>query len=299
MKLVSAIILAIRPKTLTAALVPVVVAAAVSYRYWNVFNWKVLVLVLIGALSIQIATNFFNDAVDFKKGADTEERLGPVRVTQSGQMSARQVMSLGLIFCLVALVAGIPLVMIGGWPIVVIGVVSLLMAYSYTGGPFPLAYLGLGDLFVILFFGLIAVMGTGYLLTQLTSLEFLVAGLQVGFLSTTLIAINNARDREQDIKVNKRTLAVRFGVNWVKKEIVTLYVLTLLLGLYWVFNNSYFAAVLPLLAVPIIVRLSGALIKTAPGVAYNQFLARSAMIQIVVCSLLSIGLLIDRWVVTL
>lgn len=234
-------LLAFRLKTLTAALVPVMVAAAFASLQGFQVSLLILSCLIISALSIQIATNLFNDAIDFKKGAD-QVRVGPVRVTQSGLIGVRTVYAVALGFCALAFVTGIPLVYQGGWPLVVVGLSSLLLAYGYTGGPFPLAYLGLGDLFVVLYFGLIAVATSFYLLTGEWSVASGLLGLQVGFLSTVLIALNNLRDRPEDEKVNKKTWAVRFGDRFVQWEI------TLFIGLsylfvaawFWVFDNKVF-----------------------------------------------------------
>ena len=218
-------LLAFRFKTLTASLVPVMVATALC-RSLNLFEaWWISVCVLLSALCIQIATNLLNDAIDFKKGADTKNRLGPQRITQSGLLSERQVLTMGVFFLLLACGFGWPLILRGGWPILALGLISCFLAYGYTGGPFPLAYMGLGDLFVILFFGLSAVVGTAYLHSLEVTPSMAIAGLQVGFLSTILIAINNLRDSETDREVCKKTVAVRFGDGFARLEI---FILTLL-----------------------------------------------------------------------
>lgn len=212
---------AFRLKTLTAALVPVMVAAAFATFQGFQISFLLLSCLIISALSIQIATNLFNDAIDFKKGAD-QVRVGPVRVTQSGLIGIQTVYGVALGFCILALATGIPLVFAGGWALVLIGLTSLLLAYGYTGGPFPLAYLGLGDLFVVLYFGVIAVAASFFVLAGEGSLASLLLGMQVGFLSTVLIALNNLRDRPVDEKVNKKTWAVRFGDRFVQWEILLL-----------------------------------------------------------------------------
>ncbi len=214
-------LLAFRLKTLTAALVPVMVAGAFATFQGYQISFFLLGCLVTSALSIQIATNLFNDAIDFKKGAD-QVRVGPVRVTQSGLIGIQTVYGVALGFCLLALASGIPLVIAGGGPLVLIGLTSLLLAYGYTGGPFPLAYLGLGDLFVVLYFGVIAVAASFYILAGEWSLASLLLGLQVGFLSTVLIALNNLRDRPEDEKVNKKTWAVLFGDRFVQWEITML-----------------------------------------------------------------------------
>lgn len=287
--------LAIRLKTLSASLAPVAVATALVAANEQPVLWWVTGLCLLGALFIQIATNLFNDAIDHKKGADTEERIGPVRVTASGQMSSRSVYMWGGVMLLLAALCGIPLVLHGGWPIVVIGIVSMFMAWSYTGGPFPLAYLGLGDIFVILFFGLIAVMGTFYLHTlQMYHPDALVGGLQVGFLSTVLIAINNFRDIDQDRVANKKTLAVRFGARFVRLEILFLVVATFLLNGYWIWKGWWIAAALPLILTSTAYLLVRDIFVEPPSPKYNGFLARSAKLQILYCFQLTLGLALEN-----
>jgi 1,4-dihydroxy-2-naphthoate octaprenyltransferase len=158
-----ALLLTARPKTLAASVVPVLVGTAlVAAEGFHVAAWISLFAVL-SAMMIQIATNFVNDAIDFVKGADGETRLGEARATQSGWFTGRQVMAMALLFFALAMLFGIPLVWQGGAAILTIGLVSLLMGYAYTGGPFPLAYLGLGDLFVVIFFGLVAVGGVFFM----------------------------------------------------------------------------------------------------------------------------------------
>ncbi len=273
-------IMALRPKTLTAAFVPVVVATALVKADGHPVLWWVSIFALLSSAFIQIGTNLVNDAVDFKKGADTEKRIGPQRVTQSGLLTAKQVMVGGMFCFFVALCLGIPLVIQGGWPIVGIGLVSLFLGYAYTGGPFPLAYKGLGDLFVILFFGLIAVMGTYFLHTQVITIGSAVAGLQVGFLATVLIAINNLRDAPQDALVNKKTLAVRFGVGFARAEILFLVFSPFLLGLYWIAQGRLYAALLPLGAIFLARRVVVGVFRNAPSPIYNKFLAMAAGLQL-------------------
>lgn len=273
-------ILALRPKTLTAAFVPILVATALVHASGFNVKWWVSAFALIASFFIQIATNLINDAIDFEKGADTDSRTGPKRVTQAGLISRRQVM-IGAGLCLLtALAFGIPLVMEGGAPILIIGVVSLALAYGYTGGPFPLAYLGLGDLFVILFFGLIAVMGTFYLHTGMVSELSAIAGLQIGFLATVLIAINNLRDSPEDVKVGKKTLAVRFGARFSKVEITLLCYAPFLLGMAYESRGWIWAAYAPLIAVPLVSRLVRGIWTSQPGPIMNRFLAMAAAVHI-------------------
>ncbi len=270
--------LALRPKTLTAALVPVVVATALVKANGYEVQWWISITALLASFFIQIATNLINDAIDFDKGADTATRTGPTRVTQSGLLTRNQVMTGGFVCLAVALALGIPLVLLGGWPIVAIGVVSLFLAYSYTGGPFPLAYLGLGDLFVVLFFGVIAVGGTYFLHTQSYHHHALIAGVQVGCLATVLIAINNLRDSPQDRLVGKKTLAVRFGARFAKFEIIAMIAIPFLLwSMYGPFGASLIFMALPaLIGVPLAI----AVWRTEPGPIMNRYLARAAGLQL-------------------
>lgn len=288
----SAWILAFRPKTLTAAVIPIVVGTALASQHPHGWQPWVSVCALLAALLIQVATNLFNDAIDFKKGADTAERLGPKRVTQSGLIHARRVMVAGIFCLMMAFAFGIPLVLRGGWPIVGIGVISLILAYAYTGGPFPLAYQGLGDLFVFVFFGLIAVSGVVYLQVGEWTLESFVAGAQVGLLSTVLIAINNYRDYEQDRKAGKLTLAARFGGRFAKGEVLLLLAVSYLLGLFWWTKSFEAAAWLPLLSLPIAAEVAQGIVRLPPCAALNRYLARAAGTQLLFGGLLSIGFIL-------
>ena len=285
--------LAFRPKTLTAAVVPILVGTSLVYFSGHEVQWWVSLCALAACLCIQIATNLMNDAIDFQKGADTHERVGPQRVSQSGLIQPRTVMLVAILFLFFAFLFGIPLVIQGGWPIVAIGSVSLFLAYSYTGGPFPLAYLGLGDLFVVLFFGVIAVMGLYYLHTLIWSTDAFVAGLQVGFLATVLIAVNNFRDVKQDVIANKKTLAVRFGPSFVRFEIIALIICAFLLNFYWfIFGQSLLAAGLPFLVFPLALVIFKKVTRLEPSQEMNKVLAQSAALHIGFGAFLSLGLIL-------
>lgn len=286
------ILLAFRPKTLTAALVPVLAATALAKALTGEFNQTYLWLALLASFCIQIGTNLVNDAVDFKKGADNEKRIGPQRITQSGVLTAKQVMFLGSAFFAGAVALGIPLVVAGGWPIVVIGLFSVAMGYSYTAGPFPLAYLGLGDLFVIIFFGFVAVLGMFFLHTGAWSFEAWILGLQIGLHATVLIAINNLRDADGDKLVNKRTLAVRFGRTFSRIEIGILIFVPFVLNIYWFNKNFHLAAWLPFLALPLGLKLAHLIFTTEPGPMYNKFLGMSAGLHLLFGLLMSLGFII-------
>jgi 1,4-dihydroxy-2-naphthoate polyprenyltransferase len=203
-------ILASRLATLTAALAPVLVGTAVAHVSGGVRPGSALAA-LAGAMLIQIATNFANDVFDHEKGADTHERLGPTRAVQAGLLTPRQI-RLGLLVTIaLSLPFGVYLAMVGGFPIVAIGVASILSGVAYTGGPYPLGYHGLGDLFVFVFFGLVAVCGTAFVQVGVVPPLAWVAAIPVGALATAVLVVNNVRDRDTDVVAGKRTLAVRFG----------------------------------------------------------------------------------------
>ena len=204
-------LLAARPKTLPAAIVPVWAGCVLAWKLQGWWNPWLAFCTLAGAVCIQIATNFFNDAIDAAKGADTAQRLGPTRVTASGLISRRAVFTAATIFLVLAFACGVVLYQAVGWPILAIGIPSLYLAYGYTGGPFPLAYRGMGEIFVVAFFGIIAVGGTVLVQTGEWREEAMLLGFQIGLLSAALISINNLRDRAEDATTGKNTMAVRLG----------------------------------------------------------------------------------------
>ena len=275
-------LLAARPKTLPAAIVPVWVGAMPLLVDGDpeTGSWFLFWFTLASCLCIQIATNLFNDAIDHKKGADTEKRLGPKRVTATGMLSQKAVMGGALVFCILAAALGVPLILERGWPIVGIGVISLFFAYGYTGGPFPLAYRGMGELFVILFFGFVAVLGSYFVQSgSLGDLSIWILGLQCGLYSSVLIAINNLRDIEEDRTTGKRTLAVRFGKTFARREIAVFTWLPLVLLVYLIFvGNGGALLYLGLLTnVIIAAMLTINVAKKEPGPVYNLFLALGAV----------------------
>ena len=219
-----AIILAARPKTLPAGFVAVWAGCLIVWKFQQHFpetgirlDWWLAACTVLSCACIQIACNFFNDAIDATKNADTEKRQGPRRITASGDMTPTAVKLWGCAFLLAAAAFGVPLILAQGWPVLLIGIPSLFFAYGYTGGPWPLAYHGLGELFVLLFFGLVAVVGTVFVQigwqADFRDIYFcaIVLGVQCGLLSCLLIEVNNIRDRKEDATTGKRTLAVRWG----------------------------------------------------------------------------------------
>jgi 1,4-dihydroxy-2-naphthoate octaprenyltransferase len=274
----SCFLLACRPKTLSAAVVPVLVGAAVTHFLGYRVDAGIAWCALLSASLIQIGTNLFNDALDFEKGADSHTRLGPQRATHMGWFTPRQVKWAASWCYLLATLAGIPLVLRGGWPIVLVGLASLLSGYLYTGGPQPLAYVGLGDIFVMIFFGLVAVMGTVYLLSGHWLTAALVAGLQVGALATVLIAINNFRDMISDRASGKKTLPARFGPWFARGEIAFMFLLAFGLLFYWPQRHpAYLLLFLPSVSLAIIVVLGAWF--SEPSEKMNRLLHFAALAQ--------------------
>ncbi len=259
-------VLAARPKTLSASVVPVIVGTALAQR----LEWLTFACALLGAVFIQIGTNLVNDALDFRRGADTAERLGPIRVTQAGLLGYDTVLRGAYICFAIAGVCGVPLIIRGGWPIVIIGVASVIAAYAYTGGPFPLAYHGLGEVFVLIFFGIVAVGGSYYVQRLSYDVRVLIAGIAVGLLAVALLAINNLRDIASDRASNKKTLAVRFGERFGRIEITSCVVLPLIL--------IFFITWTPLASFPLVVFLVRT-VWLAKGAHLNRCLAVAGLLQ--------------------
>lgn len=271
-------LLAARLKTLSAAVVPVLLGSALAAHEPTAITWWVFGCALVGAVLIQVATNFINDALDFKKGADTGERLGPVRAAAAGLLSADALMRGAWVCLFGAAACGIPLVVRGGWPMLAIGLTSIAAAYAYTGGPYPLAYHGLGELFVMIFFGLVAVGGTFYAHSLQLTPSALLAGFAAGSLATVLLVINNLRDAPSDRLSNKRTLAVRFGEGFARGEIV-FFTLAPFVAVAWMaWMRSQSGLLLTLLALPLALILLVRSLRSH-GAALNRCLALGGAVQ--------------------
>ncbi|HEX3108630.1 MAG TPA: 1,4-dihydroxy-2-naphthoate polyprenyltransferase [Thermoanaerobaculia bacterium] len=281
-------LLAARPKTLSAAVVPVMLGLALAPRPIHI---GLAACTLFGALLIQVATNFINDALDFKKGADTTERLGPVRVTQAGLISAEAVMRAAYVCFGLAALCGIPLIMRGGWPLLAIGVASILCSYIYTGGPYPLAYNGLGELFVMIFFGFVAVAGTYYVQALTIDRAVILSGYIAGALATVLLVINNLRDVESDRASNKKTMVVRLGEGFARFEIAFFAFTPFIAQLFVAGARNRSWLLLPLGAAFIALELINR-IRRSHGRELNRFLAMAGALQWAFGILFVIGSLI-------
>jgi 1,4-dihydroxy-2-naphthoate octaprenyltransferase len=289
---VQAWLLAIRPKTLPAAVSPVLVGVAMAVANGVFAPWPAIAA-LVGALLIQIGTNLANDYFDYVKGADIAGRKGPTRVAQSGLVPIAHLrFGITVTFALAALV-GLYLVSVGGWPILAIGAASLISALAYTGGPFPLGYHGLGDLFVFLFFGLVAVCGTYYVQTLSLTAAAVVSAVPIGTLTVAILVVNNLRDIETDHQTGKRTLAVMIGPRGTRLEYTILLVVAYAVPvLFWLVGWSKAWVLLPWLTAPLALRLIQTLYQTTEGQPLNRALAGTANLDLAFSLLFAFGLVL-------
>ena len=224
-------ILASRPNTLTAAIAPVILGSSFAFQAES-FNLLIFIIVLITAMLIQVGTNFVNDLFDYINGADNENRLGPDRALQKGLLSKSEIESAIFFVFTLSIILGLYLALIGGWPIIIIGSSSILFGFLYTSGPYPLAYNGLGDIFVFIFFGIISVSGTYYLHTNQFSIESIILGAATGAISTGILVVNNLRDIDNDRECGKNTLAVLLGKKITKAEYLLLMIIAYIIPIY-------------------------------------------------------------------
>ena len=281
--------LAIRPKTLSISVTPVLLGSALAWQTQGVVSLLTFFVILISALCIQIGTNLYNDAADFEKGADTDERLGPQRAAQQGWLTAQQIKFGAFISFLIAFTAGIYLVWLGGIAIVVLGLISILCGYAYTAGPKPIAYSPLGELFVLLFFGFAAVGGTYYLQTQTINLSVIIIASTIGCLAAAILLVNNYRDLDGDQKVNKLTLIHYIRRSNARKVYVAMIAYPYLLLLILLPDYSW-TLLLPLLSLPLAIKLVRYFLQLKISAELNQVLAQTAQLQLLYTVLLSFGL---------
>ena len=295
-------VMAARPQTLPAAAAPVLVGTGLALHN-DVFAPIAALFAFVGAALIQIGTNFANDYYDAKKGADTDEREGFTRVTQSGLIPPSQVKRATIVTFALAILSGVYLVAVGGLPILVIGLVSVFCGWAYTGGPYPLGYHGLGDLFVFVFFGVVAVVGTYYVQAVahlegfLTTVppgtmppEAFVASLPIAGISTAILVVNNVRDRETDAETGKRTLAVRLGYFWSRVEYAALLVLAYLTPIwFWLGWGFELTVLLPLLTLPYAALITHTVWTRTDGNALNPALEQTGKLLVGYALLFAIG----------
>ena len=280
---------AARLRTLPAAVVPVVVGTAVARAAGHI-AWGPALAALAGSLAIQIGTNFANDVFDAEKGADGPDRIGPVRAVSAGLISAAAMKRAMILAFAIATAFGIYLAAVAGWPVVAIGVASILSGIAYTGGPWPLGYHGLGDLFVFVFFGLVAVCGTAYV--QLGAVPCLAvwAAVPVGALATAIIVVNNLRDRATDVRVGKRTLAVRLGRTGALVEYALLLAASYAVAIGLAVTSRNWWVLLPLASLPLAISRMRALVRAVGGPEFNACLAATGQLLLAYGVLFSVGL---------
>jgi len=285
--------MAARPRTLPAAVAPVLVGTALAGSQ-GIFSPLVFAAAMIGATFIQVGTNLSNDYSDARRGADTEDRLGPVRVTAGGLVPPRQVLVATWVSFGIAVLVGVYLVAVAGWEVLAIGAASILAGVGYTGGPRPYGYEGLGELFVFAFFGIVAVAGSYYVQTERVIWEAFALAVPVGLLASAILVVNNTRDLETDRRAGKRTLAVKLGPSGARTLYATMiYGAFLTAPIPWVLGSLSPWLALPFLALPLAVPLVRTVRGHSDGPTLNRALARTGMLQLVFCALLSTGLLLS------
>jgi 1,4-dihydroxy-2-naphthoate octaprenyltransferase len=284
-------ILASRPKTLLASVVPVVTGSALAISEKK-FVLLYSLIALVCSVLIQVGTNYVNDLYDFLKGADNAKRKGPERVLASGWIKVTEMKIASVLVFLTSFVFGLYLVYVSGTVVLIIGMLSIIAGIAYTAGPFPLAYNGLGDIFVFLFFGLVGTMGTYYVQAHNFSALSFIASLPVGALITNILVVNNYRDIEEDRSAKKYTLAVIFGKGFTKFEYISFILISFLVPIILFFGfNFHYWIFLPYLSIPIAINLIRMLFQL-DGIELNKTLELTAKFSALFGLLFSIGLIV-------
>ena len=287
-------LMAARIRTLPAAIAPVLVGTALA-GWQHIFHPLRFVAALVGAIFIQVGTNLSNDYSDARRGADAEDRLGPVRVTAGGLVPPNQVLVATYVSFGVAVLAGVYLVVVAGWQLLLVGAASILAGVLYTGGPKPYGYEGLGEVFVFLFFGIVAVAGSYFVQVKHLDWKAFALAVPVGLLASAILVVNNFRDIDSDRRAGKRTLAVRLGRDRTRTMFaVIVYVAFLLAPVTWVFGPMKPWLLLPWLTLPLAAQIVREVRNRTDGPSLNQALAHTGMLQLAFCTLLSAGLLLSR-----
>ena len=286
-------LMAARIRTLPASVAPVLVGTALA-GFLHVFHPLRFFAALVGAMFIQVGTNLSNDYSDARRGADAEDRLGPVRVTAGGLVPPRRVLLATYISFGVAVLAGIYLIAVAGWQLLLVGAASILAGVLYTGGPRPYGYEGLGELFVFLFFGIVAVVGSYYVQVERFEWEAFALSVPVGLLAAAILVVNNVRDIETDRRVGKRTLAVRLGRLRTRRLYATMIVVAYLAPIViWVAGGLSFCILLTLLSAPLAVPLIRSVGARTDGASLNEALAGTGRLLAVYSLLLAAGVLLS------
>ena len=283
--------MAIRPHTLPAAISPVIVAWSITYQQKS-FSLLPALAAMFSALMIQIISNLVNDVMDFNKGADTEQRQGFKRVTQSGLLSQKEVWGGGVLAIILAFLAGSYLIWLRGYWVLLIGVISILSSIAYTAGPFPLAYNGFGDLFVLIFFGFVNLCGSVFvIMSTIPSISWVMA-FNMGALITAILVVNNIRDIESDRKAGRRNIPIVYGLKVAFWEYRALIILPYILLLFTAIFSRQFFLLMPFLSFPFAIQLLRDLPKTK-GAQLNKILGQTAQLVLRYGVLLAIGFLLS------
>jgi 1,4-dihydroxy-2-naphthoate octaprenyltransferase len=286
--------MAARIRTLPAAIAPVLVGTALA-GYASVFHPLRFIAALVGAIFIQVGTNLSNDYSDARRGADAEDRLGPVRVTAGGLVPPQRVLVATYVSFGVAVLAGVYLVAVAGWQLLLVGGASILAGVLYTGGPRPYGYEGLGEAFVFLFFGIVAVAGSYFVQVKHLQWEAFALAVPVGLLAAGILVVNNIRDIDTDRRAGKRTLAVRLGREQTRQMFaVIVYLAYVLAPVTWLFGPLSAWLLLPWLTLPLAAGIVRTVRNHTDGPSLNESLARTGMLQLAFCMLLAAGLLLSR-----
>jgi 1,4-dihydroxy-2-naphthoate octaprenyltransferase len=285
-------IMAARPRTLSLSITPVAVGTALAWALERRVHWLAVLAALVGSICIQLGTNLHNDAADYRRGGDGPDRIGPPRVTASGLLSA-EIVKRGAIGCfMIAALMGLYLVSVGGWPILLLGLLSILSGWAYTGGPLPIAYTPLGELFVVAFFGLGAVCGTYWLNAANLDSAVTAAGLAVGSLTGAVLLVNNHRDAEADARVGRHTLAIVAGARptiWIFAGLMLFpFALLPLIGQALPRGHVWAALVTLPLALVLIYRFA----QEPRGPKFNRILVQTVQMQFLFSALLCVGLVL-------
>ncbi len=286
-------LMAARPKTLPVGLAPVLVGTALAAQA-DVFEPLRFAAALLGALLIQVGANLSNDYSDARRGADTEDRLGPVRVTAGGLVPPRQVLVATYVTFGLAILTGIYLVAVAGWELLLVGGISIVAGVLYTGGPRPYGYEGLGELFVFLFFGIVAVAGSYFVQTETLVWEAFALAVPVGLLAAAVLVVNNVRDVDTDRRAGKRTLAVRLGRERTRVLFAAMvYGAYLLTPITWVFGPLSPWVLLPIVSLPLAAPVVRTVRTRTDGPSLNEALAGTGRLELVFCVLLCAGILLS------
>jgi len=286
------LLIGIRPKTLTMSLMPILVATSFAFQQDGLIHIEALLAIILASISIQIATNLHNDAQDYLNGTDQHSRIGPQRITQSQLASPSQTKNAAYAFFLMATICGLYLVWLGGFIIIIIGLSCLFAGYGYSAGPYPISRSPLGEVFVLLFFGIVAVCTTYYLLSGTWLLSSIILGVCVGSPACAVLLVNNTRDLENDRIAGRKTLSILIG----EKASKGLYSLLMVLPLVIIpfYGEGPFSSWLVFLAIPLVIKAIIFIFSATKKEQLNKSLALSAACQVIICIALSIGMIIDK-----